>query len=169
MPRCSSARVASSSLLHLARHLLHALHQLGEALVGFVEQRLGVADALLVDRAHRFGGAAALLLGEFARALVLLADRAAAFGARFRHHAGDFARAGGGGFQRLVEQAGEALEPLVEILGADVERGHQRIELHAALVDRGAGALVAGVDQVDGLGEFAAVAVELRRPIGRDR
>ena len=85
----------------------------------------------------------------------------AAFGARFRHDAGDVAGAGGGRFQRLVEQAGEALEPLIEILGADIERGDQRVELHAALVDRVLGALIAVVDQVGRLGEIAAVTVEL--------
>ena len=78
-----------------------------------------------------------------------------------RDHAGDVAGAAGGGFQRLVEQAGEALEPLIEILGADVERGDQRVERDAALVDGVLGALVAVVDQLGGLGQLAAVAVEL--------
>ena len=62
--------------LHFGGHLLHAGERLGETLIGVVEQRLGIAGGLLVDRAHRFGGAAALLLGIVAHALVLLADRA---------------------------------------------------------------------------------------------
>ena len=97
--------------LHLGGHLLHALHRLGEALVGVAEHRVGVAGGLVVDRAHRLGGAAALVLGVFAhalvlfgnaaalvlgmlaRAFVLFADGAAAFGGRFRHDAGDVAGA----------------------------------------------------------------------------
>src|SRR4029077_5106359 len=80
-------------LLHLGRHLLHALHRFGEAFVGVAEHLVGVAGSLIVDRAHRLGAAAALVLGVFAYALVLLADRAAALGGRFRHDAGDVAGA----------------------------------------------------------------------------
>ena len=103
----------------------------------------------------------------FAHALVLLlADRAAALGGRLRHDAGDVARAGRGRLERFVEQAGEALEPLIEILGARVERGDQRIERDAALVDAILGALVAPFDQLGGAGEFAAVGVELTGELG---
>ena len=147
--------------LHLGRHLPHALHRFGKALVGVAEHGVGVAGGLVVDRTHRFDGAAAFVVGLFAHALVLVADRAVAFGGRLRHHAGDLARAGGRRLERLVEQAGEALETLVEILGAGVERGDQLIERDAALAEAILGALIAAFDLLGGAGEFAAVGIEL--------
>ena len=65
----------------------------------------------------------------------------------------------------LVEQAGEALQALLDVLGADVEGGDQRIELHAALVDAVLGALVAVVDEFGRLDEIAAVRLELARQL----
>ena len=61
-----------------------------------------------------------------------LGDRARAGGGRLGDQAGDLARPLGGAFQRLVEQAGEAREPLLEIVALAVERGHQRLELECA-------------------------------------
>ncbi len=183
--------------LHLGRHLLHALHRLGKAVVGLAEQRMGVAGGLIVDRPHRFGGLATLILGVFAdafvllgdaaalvlggftdalvllgdaatlllrmfaRGIILLADRTAALGGRLRHDAGDIARAGRRRLEQFIEQAGEALEPLVEILGADVERGDQGIERDPAFIDAFVGALIAAFDQFGGAGQAAAMRVEL--------
>ena len=90
-----------------------------------------------------------------------VADGAGALGRGFRHHAGNVPGARGGDLERFIEQAGEALEALLEVLGADVEGGDQRIELHAALVDGGLSALVAAVDQLNRPGEIAAVGIEL--------
>ena len=151
--------------LHFRGHLLHALDGFGKALVRALEQGLGIAGGLLVDCAHRFGGALALFLGIFADAFVLFADGTGAFGARFRDETGDFARARRSGLERLVEQAGEPGQALLEILGADVEGGDQGIELDAPLVDAVLGALVAVIDDLDGLGELAAVNVELPRQL----
>ena len=46
---------------------------------------------------------------------------------------GDLACAFGGGVERLVEQAGEPLQPLLEVFGAEVERGNHRVKAGAAL------------------------------------
>ena len=54
---------ASPARVHLRRHLLHALHDLGEALGGVAEHGVGVAGGLVVDRVHRLGGAAAFVVG----------------------------------------------------------------------------------------------------------
>ena len=94
-----------------------------------------LAGDLLVDIAHGRKRAHLFLIGLFADALVLFADGAGAVGAGFGHQPGNFTGAVGGGLERLVEQAGEALEALLDILGADVERGDQRVELNAALDD----------------------------------
>ena len=115
--------------------------------------------------AHRVLGALALLLGAVAHEVELLGDRLRAVRARFGDHAADVARAGGGSLQRLVEQAREALEPLLEFLALDIERGDQRVEMGAAFVDRGVGLAVAAVDQFDRLHQHAAVGVELRREL----
>src|SRR6185312_4924553 len=175
--------------LHLGRHLLHAAQRLREARIGLLEQRMGVAGGLVEDVAHRRGGAPALGVGLFAHALELLADRAGALGAGLLHgagdvvalladalvllgdgaralggrlgdDAGDVAGAAGGGIERLVDEAGEALEPLGDLVGADVERGYEGIELNAALVDALLGRAVAALDELGRLGELLAVHVE---------
>ena len=125
---------------------------LGEALRGLREHLLGLAAVLGVDAVQLLAGAPALLL-----------ERARAFGARLRDDAGDLAGAAGGALERLVEQAGEALEPLLDVVGAGVERRHQRLDRGAPLGERLVGAAVALVDQRDRLGQRAAVRVELRR------
>ena len=79
----------------------------------------------------------------------------------FGDDAGDLAGAAGGAIERLVEQAGEALEPLLDIVGARVERRDQRLDPGAALAEGGVGVAVAAVDQRDRFGERAAVGVEL--------
>ena len=99
----------------------------------------------------------------------LLLQRAGAFGARIRDDAGDLAGAAGGAVERLVEQAREALEPLLDVVGAGVERGDQRLDRGAALAERGVGVAVALVDQRDRFGERAAVGVELAWRAGRGR
>ena len=66
--------------------------------------------------------------GAVAHQLELLGDgRACPCVDALRDHAGDLAGARGGAFERLVEQGGEALQPLLEVLGADVERRDQRV------------------------------------------
>ena len=137
MPRRSSARVASSSrcisaAICLMPCIVSAKRSLASRNMAWVSPLCWV-----VDRAHRLGGAAALVLGA-ARAslLVLFADRARAFGARFRRPRGRSRGRGRRRLERFVEQAGEALEPLLDILGAGIERGDQRFDRGAALVDR---------------------------------
>ena len=106
-----------------------------KALVRALEQGLGVAGGLLVDCAHRFGGALALSFGVLADAFVLFADGTGAFGAGFRDETGDLAGARRSGIERLVQQAGESGQALLDILGADIEGGDQGIELDTPLVD----------------------------------
>ncbi len=49
--------------LHVASHALQPFDHLGEAVGRLREHRMGVAGRLIVDLAHRFRGALALLLG----------------------------------------------------------------------------------------------------------
>ena len=98
---------------------------------------------------------------QFAGAFALLFQGASAFGARIRDDAGDLAGAAGGAIEQLVEQAREALEPLFDVVGARVERADQRLDRRPAFAERGVSVAVALVDQRDGLGEVAAVGVEL--------
>jgi len=67
---------------------------------------------------------------QLAGALALLLQRAGAFGARIRDDAGDLAGAAGGAVERLVEQAGEALESLLDVVGA-VSRVATRVSIPA--------------------------------------
>ena len=97
-----------------------------------------------------------------AHRLVLLGDGARAFRGRVGDHAGDVARARLGGREQLVEQAGEALEPLVEVLGAVSRLMTTVVERGAAGAERLVGAAVARVDHLDRLRERAAMDVELR-------
>ena len=130
----------------------------------------GLAGRLLVDRAHGLGGAAALVLGVSRTRSYCSAIARMPSALDSDDDAGDLAGAAGGGFQRLVEQAGEALEPLLDVLGADVERGDQRARCWSRRSPTDClGCAVAAVDQRDGLAELAAVRVELRRRAGRDR
>src|SRR6185312_15946282 len=109
----------------------------------------------------RVGEHAGDVLRLAARARDLLVDRAQAFRARFRDNAGHVAGTSRGRVERLVEQPGEALEPLLEVAAAMIERGEQRIELRAPLVDALLGLLVAALDELGRLGEFEPVLVEL--------
>ncbi len=95
----------------------------------------------------------------------MLADCARAFGAGLRNEAGDFAGAGRGRFERLVEQAGETGQALLEVFGADIQGSDQRIELNAAFVDAVFSALVAVVDNFYCLDKVAAMNVELTRQL----
>ena len=144
--------------LHLGGHLLHALQRFGEALRGLREHLVGFAAVLGVDAVQQLAGAPALLL-----------ERAGAFGARLGDDAGDLAGAAGGAFERLVEQAREALEPLLDVVGAGVERGDQRLDRGAALGEVVVGAAVALVDQRDRFDERAAVRLELRGKLAEIR
>ena len=51
------------------------------------------------------------------------------FAARLGDDAGDLAGPRRRGIEQLVEQAGEAPQPLLEIVGAGIERGDERLEL----------------------------------------
>src|SRR4029079_10121335 len=101
--------------------------------------------------------------GVLADAFVLFADGTGAFGAGFRDEAGDLAGARRSGLERLVQQAGESCQALLEILGADIEGGDQGIELDAPLVDAVISALIAVIDDLDRLNKVAAENVELPR------
>ena len=136
--------------LHLGSHLPHALQRFGEALRGLREHLVRLAAVLGVDAVQQLAGAAALLL-----------QRACALGAGIGDDAGDLAGAAGGAIERLVEQAGEALEPALDVVGAGVERRDQRLDAGAAFAERGVGVAVAAVDQRDRFGKRAAVGVEL--------
>ncbi len=70
-----------------------------------------------------------LVLGRSAHRLELAADRGRAGAGGFRDHPRDIAGALFGRGKRFVEQAGEARQALVEIGGAQVERGDQRFQL----------------------------------------
>ena len=119
--------------LHLARHVPHARQHIGEAIRRLPEDRVGFADRLFVDRAHHFAGTVALLLGGFTHQFELIGDRAGAAAGGFGNHPADFAGACFGTFQRLVEQCGEALQPLIEVLGLRVEGRDQSFERRRAV------------------------------------
>ncbi|MBV6489013.1 MAG: hypothetical protein GHHEDOFH_02990 [Pseudorhodoplanes sp.] len=148
-------------VLHLCRHLLDALQHVGEPLGRLAEDHMGVAHRLFVDVLHRVLGALALLFGAVAHQLEGFGDGLRALRAGVGDDAADLARARGGAFQRFVEQVGEALEPLVELLALDVEGGDQRVEIGAPLVDGFVGLAVADVDELHRLDQHAAVHVEL--------
>src|SRR4029079_18421140 len=151
--------------LHFRGHLLHALDGFAKTLVCALEEGLGLADGLLVDRTHRFGRALAFFFGVLTDALVLLADGASAFRARFRNEPGNLACARRSGLEGLVEETGESRQALFEILGPDVEGGDQGIELDAPLVDAVLGTLIAVIDDLDRFDQVAAVNVELPRQL----
>src|SRR5262249_57590931 len=102
---------------------------------------------LLLDAAHRLAQALPLFLRAGADRFEILGDRLGAGGRRFRAQAGDVARAFARAFERLVEHAGKAREPLFQIAGLAVERGGELVERSAALGDRALGALIAGVNE----------------------
>ena len=79
-------------LLHFAGHLLHALHDLGEAGGGLAEHAVHLCGGLVIDRIECFAGALALFLGGRAHQLELLLDGAHALAARLGDDAGDLAR-----------------------------------------------------------------------------
>src|SRR5215467_14991822 len=116
---------------------------------------------LLVDAVHRLAQARSLLLGAAADRFEILGDRSGARARRFRGQAGDVARAFARGFERLVEHAGKAREPLFQIAGLAVERGGELLQRGAALGKRARGPLVAGIDERDRFRERAGMGVEL--------
>ena len=133
-------------VMHFRSHLLHALHHGGEPVGRLLEHRIRFLRALLIELVHGLGGQPALLFGRGADRLELVADRGGAGTGGFRHHACDVARALFGGGQQFIQQAGEARQPLVEIGGAQVDRGDQQIQRRLALGDGGGGAAVALFD-----------------------
>src|SRR5581483_4367868 len=82
-----------------------------------------------------------------------------------RDGAGDVAGAVGGGVERLVDEAGEALEPLGDLIGADVEGADQRFELDATLVDALLRRAIARLDELGRPGELLAVLIEGTREL----
>ena len=94
--------------LHLGRHLPHALQRLGEALRGLREHLVGLAGVLRCRcrAAARWRGSRSCSSARAPSAL------------EFGDDAGDLAGASGRAVERLVEQAGEALQPLLDIVGA---------------------------------------------------
>ena len=66
-------------LLHFRRHLLHALHDLGETLGGLIEHRMHLGRGFVVDRVQGLAGAFALFLRGRAHQLELLLDGVARF------------------------------------------------------------------------------------------
>jgi len=111
------------------------------------------------------GGASPQAFGWFKRPIKSLAERQRLFNlprSAWSDYDGKLIAKGGGVFERAVQQAGEALEPLLEIVGLDVERGNQRIEAGAPFVDRLIAAAVALVDHIDSLNQHAALRLELR-------
>ena len=102
---------------HLGGHLLQLVEHVGEALRGLREHAMRLFARLLVDAAHRLAQARTLFLGAAADRFEILGDRLGARGRGFRGHAGDVARALARGFERLVEHAGKAREPLFQIAG----------------------------------------------------
>ena len=124
------ARVVELAL-HVGRHLLHRLHDLGEAVGGLLqqllrldrvllEQALAVVRHLLVKFVQGFARALVLRLGGGADRRMLLGDRARAFRGRFGDQPRDIAGTLLRGAQQFIEQAREPLQPLVEVLGAAV-------------------------------------------------
>jgi len=74
---------------------------------------------------------------------------------------GDVAGALFGGRQRLVQKAGEARQPLVEIGGAQVDGGDQRFQRRLALGEGSGGVAVALLDHGRRLDQRLAVMFEL--------
>src|SRR6266404_3204731 len=152
---------------HLGGHLLQLVEHVGEALRRLREHAMRLFARLLVDAAHRLAQACTLFLGAAADRFEILDDRLGARGRGFRGHAGDVARALARGFERLVEHAGKAREPLFQIAGLAVERGGELFQRGAALGQRAVGALIAGVDQGDRFRERARMRVELARDLAQ--
>ena len=88
---------------------------------------------------------------------------------RLGNDAGDLSCPRRCGVERFVEQAGEALQPLAEILGARVERRDQGLDCCVSRGDRFVGAAVARVEQFDCVGERASVRAELVASSPRSR
>src|SRR6516164_2186787 len=152
---------------HLGGHLLQLVEHVGEALRRLREHGMRFFARLLVDAAHRLAQPLTLFLGAGADRFEVLRDRLGAGGRRFRAQAGDVARPFARAFERLVEHAGKAREPLFQIAGLAVERGGELVERSAALGDRALGALIAGVDERDRFRERARMRVELARDLAQ--
>ena len=141
----AAAQLLAGSLdlaLHFGGHLPHRMQHVGEAFGravqhrfrlgrGLPEQRVRLGRCLLVEAVQGFHRALPLLLRGHANALMMLGDSPGALGACFRDDARDVARAPFRRHQRFVEQAGEPLEPLIEIGGAAVQRVDDRIHFLA--------------------------------------
>ena len=97
-----------------------------------------------------------------AHEFVLLLDRLHAVVAGLGDHAGNLAGARRRRIEQFVEQAGEALQPLREIVGAGVERRDQRFDVCVLGRDQLFGAAIALFQKLDRFGERAAVRAELR-------
>ena len=148
-------------VMHFRSHLLHALHHGREPVGRLLEHRIRFLGALLIELAQGLGRQPAFLFGRGAHRLELAADRGRTRTGGFRHHPCDVAGALFGGGQRFIQEAGEARQPLVEIGGPQIDRGHQRIQRRFTLGDRGGGAAVALFDHRRGIDQRLAMGIEL--------
>src|SRR5262249_9466849 len=148
-------------LLHFRRHLLHALHDFAEAGGGFGENALHLRESIIVGRRERFTSTGALFLRRLTNQLVLLLDGLHALIAGLRDQSSDFAGSVGRGLQRLIQDRGEARQPLPELLGAGVERGNQRLDSRLPLRDRFLGAAIAALHQRHSISKGATMRIEL--------
>ena len=114
---------------------------------------------------QRLAGALALFFGLAAHQVVLLLDRAHAVVAGLGDEAGDLAGARRRGVERFVEQAGETLQPLLEVVGPRVQRRDQRLDGGLAAADRLLRAAVAHFQKLDRFGKRAPLGGELRRQL----
>ena len=123
--------------LHLGGHLLHAADHGGELVGGLLEHRIRFFGALLIDLGHRIRSLAAFFLGCGANRFELPADRGRSGACGFRHHPRDIAGTLFRGRKRLVEQAGETRQPLIEVGGAQVDGVDEGLQRRLALGERG--------------------------------
>ncbi|CEG07380.1 hypothetical protein BN961_00769 [Afipia felis] len=150
-------------LMQFGSHLLHRVDDVAE-LVGCFREHAGcILSAAIVNLAHRLERLAALVLDSHANGFELTANRGGACPGAFGNDTRDIARAQLGGVERFLKQADEAVEALVEIEGAGVDRGGELFQQALALGDGLRGALVALFDGANRIGQQAAMALELGR------
>ena len=144
-------------VMHFGAICFMLAHHRGELVGRLLEHRVGFLRALLVDFVHGVGRQPALFFGRRADRLELAADGGRTRAGRFRHDPRDVAGALFGGCQRFIEQPGEPRQTLIEIGGAQVDRGDQRFQHRLAFGDGSGGGAVALLDHRRGFDQRLAV------------
>ena len=142
--------------------LVGCLREMGMRLVVYLRKHgMHLLGRFVIHALHGLDRTLALFFGPVADGFEGLLDRPGAAGRQFCGQAGDLAGPLRRTFERLIEHAVEAREPILEIAALAIERGNQLFDRCPAFGQAQLASPIADIDQRDRFRERAAVSVEL--------